>query len=204
MFYNALPPETNELLKELMAAPALSPYTLADNAALALQYGHRKATSLDFFGPKPLNEIPFDEGLKGFQTMSLNNTRDRNTFRIDGIPVDFVYYPHPWLSQPVKADGLSLAPKEDLAAMALAGLTNYATKTGFYDLYLLLTDFDLKTIVGLYQKKFNTDSDKLIIRAVASFEQYGEEEGPKLLQPISWEEVTKKIRQELERYQNSK
>ena len=48
--FQAVLPDTLELLKELMRQPLLSQMRLVGGTSLALQYGHRRSVDLDFFG----------------------------------------------------------------------------------------------------------------------------------------------------------
>ena len=121
-------PATLTLAQRLLALPELSEMRLVGGTALALQLGHRTSVDLDLFGPwdtrLPLNAVLSSCG----QVDDQGGSERIRFFAIDGVKVDCVNYPYPWLEPPVFGDGLRLASVSDIAAMKLAAATNRGTR----------------------------------------------------------------------------
>ena len=69
---------------------------------------------------------------------------------VDGVKVDIVSYPYPWLDVPVVENGIVLAGIRDIAAMKLSAITNRGTKKDFIDYYFLLKSYSLGEMFDIY------------------------------------------------------
>ena len=113
-------PSTLDILKRIQALPNVSELRLVGGTALALHIGHRKSVDLDLFGS-------FDENMS-IRSLFLNagyaadgsETGTVQTLKVNGVKVDFVNYPYPWLNEGVSEDGMTLADIHDIAAMKLS------------------------------------------------------------------------------------
>ena len=127
-------PHTLELLKALMQEPALCDLRLVGGTALALQYGHRSSIDLDLFGK-------FDPQ-KSMRVFLLQNGHVANgaengevqSLTVDGVKVDFVNYPYPWLQDCVEEENFRLAGLKDITAMKLSAAANRGRKKDFIDI----------------------------------------------------------------------
>ena len=86
--------------------------------SLALQVGHRLSIDIDLFSfktpiPNNLQSIIFSNG---FDIENISLSDSIQIFRINGIKVDFVSYPYPWLNDCIHVEGIRLANIEDIAA----------------------------------------------------------------------------------------
>ena len=107
---------------------------LVGGTALALHLGHRVSVDLDFFGKidAPLEDIVFE--LSSFASVSpISASKMMRFLIVDGIKVDIVNYPYPWIDSPVVENGVTLAGIKDIAAMKLSAITNRGTKKDFID-----------------------------------------------------------------------
>ena len=73
--YEAVVPDTLELLRELMKIQIFSEMRLVGGTALAMQYGHRQSVDLDFFGKLNVGTEEIDNTLKkvGSHTLFTNS-----------------------------------------------------------------------------------------------------------------------------------
>ena len=124
---------------------------LVGGTALALHLGHRVSVDLDFFGKidAPIEDIVFE--LSSFASVSpISASKMMRFLIVDGIKVDIVNYPYPWIDSPVVENGVTLAGIKDIAAMKLSAITNRGTKKDFIDYYYLLKTYSLKELLDLY------------------------------------------------------
>ena len=119
---------TLDLLREIQVIPNMANMRLVGGTALALHIGHRKSIDLDLFGE-------FD-GMVSFRAIlrAAGHSADGaetgavQSLRVDGVKVDFVNYPYPWLQPQVNDQGLVLADIQDIAVMKLSAAANRGRK----------------------------------------------------------------------------
>ena len=92
---------------------------------------------------------------------------------VDGIKVDIVNYPYPWIDSPIVENGVTLAGIQDIAAMKLSAITNRGTKKDFIDYYFLLKTYSLKELLDLYVRKF---ADAQLFTAIKSLTYFQDAE----------------------------
>jgi len=202
LHYETIDAPTLDLLKNLMLMAELKNHLLVGGTSLALQIGHRKSIDIDLFGTADLINIELENMLiQNFKTFSwLRNSGSVKTMLINGIKTDIVHYKYPWISQVLVVDGIRLAGKKDIAAMKLAAITGRGTKKDFIDLYLLLKEYSLSEMMGMYREKYSDGSEFLVIKSLVYFEDAEENEMPKMLIPVSWQQVKKTITKEHRNY----
>ncbi|NDV59355.1 nucleotidyl transferase AbiEii/AbiGii toxin family protein [Bacteroides sp. 519] len=188
-------PTTLELLKKLQSIPLFKQLRLVGGTSLALQIGHRISVDLDLFGnlTADLQEIKQVLEKEQLQFMLLHNTPSIHVFTINGIKVDIVNYPYPWLEMPFVVDNLSLANMKDIAAMKLSAITNRGTKKDFIDLYFLLQHFTLQQMLDFYIARFDDSTLFPVIKSLSYFDDADSEPMPKMFIPTTWEEVKLKL-----------
>lgn len=170
---------------------------------MALKHGHRISVDLDFFGE---NIPPYEKivaTLVDFgPTQIIQNDERIIVLFCDGIKVDFVQYPYVWLSSPNHIEDLSLADDQDIAAMKIAAITGRGSKKDFYDLNLLLSQFNIHQIMKFYETKFPDGAVFLALKSLIYFDDAEQEPELQLLSNISWDEVKQNIRQAYFEYIN--
>lgn len=188
-------PATLVLLKNIQKNPAFEHFRLVGGTALALQFGHRKSIDLDFFGDINFDTINFEAELKNAGAVqNLMARRSIRTYSIDGVKVDFVQYPYPWIGGKVIEDGVTMADLKDISAMKMAAITNRGAKKDFFDLYLLLDHLALREMVNNYMQKYNDASEFLLYKSLNYFEEAEEDDDPEILNNTSWDQVKDRIR----------
>lgn len=116
LHYNTIEKPTLELLKMLQQTPVFNDLRLVGGTSLALQIGHRISVDLDLFGSLEADEIAITYALRKYkETTQLKNTQNIRVYLINGIKVDLVNYPYPWLNDVVVVDQLKLATVHDIA-----------------------------------------------------------------------------------------
>ena len=174
LHYETIYPNTLELLKKIQSLDMFKESRLVGGTALALQLGHRVSVDLDFFGKidAPLEDIVFE--LSSFASVSpISASKMMRFLIVDGIKVDIVNYPYPWIDSPVVENGVTLASIQDIAAMKLSAITNRGTKKDFIDYYFLLKTYSLEELLDLYVRKF---SDAQLFTAIKSLTYFQDAE----------------------------
>ena len=82
---------------------------------------------------------------------------------------------------------------EDIAAMKIDALCSRGTKRDFIDLYFLMQKYSLPKILKFYDRKYGKLSNNFyhILRSFSYFVDADSQASPKMLIPVSWEEVKK-------------
>ena len=195
LHYETIIPETQSLLEKLSALPVLDDARLVGGTALALQLGHRTSVDLDFFGrinadSEELRDILREVGRVEVASVSKNI----NIFWVNGIKVDMVNYPYPWLDLPIEEDGVRLASLRDIAAMKVSAIVNRGTKKDFIDLYTLLRFFKLDDILDIYSRKYSDGSLFIVLKSLTYFDDAETDPMPNVLNDTTWETVKDSIR----------
>jgi hypothetical protein len=173
---------------------------LVGGTSLALQIGHRVSVDLDFFGKLNVDEIAIRNSLNQIgEVRLLHKTENIFIYTIDGIKVDIVNYPYPWLANVVD-NNLKLADIRDIAAMKLAAITGRGTKKDFIDLYYLLGDFSLDELIAFYEQKFQDGSVFMVLRSLVYFDDAEEELMPKIFENLDWEIVKQTISEKVKSF----
>ena len=195
LYYETIDAATLELLRKLMAILLFSSLRLAGGTSLALQYGHRKSIDIDLFGNIDIDRDSLSQALSETGEVKLVNSRTNiHVYTINGVKVDIVNYPYPWIDELINQDGLRLASAKDIGAMKLAAITGRGTKKDFIDLYELLKHYTLAELMKFYEQKYPDGSLFLVLKSLVYFEDAEAEITPFLLKEYSWENVKEYIR----------
>lgn len=167
---------------------------LVGGTSLALQYGHRKSIDIDLFGILPPDSIAISSSLNSLgEVKNLQNLKNIKSYLINGIKVDIVNYPYPWISELIEADSLRLADEKDIAAMKLAAITGRGSKKDFFDLYFLLKHYSLQELLNFYTKKYSDGSVFMVLKSLTYFDDAEEDVDPVQLIPVTWQEIKEVI-----------
>jgi Nucleotidyl transferase AbiEii toxin, Type IV TA system len=192
--YTAVDTTTLELLKNLMIEPAFYGLRLAGGTALALNIGHRRSVDIDLFGSMEIDRLTISQKLSGLgKATLLNQTENIHVYLVNGIKVDLVNYPYPWLENVVTTDGIRLAGTKDIAAMKLAAVTGRGTRKDFIDLYYLLKQYTLREMLSFYEQKYPDGSSFLVLKSLTYFDDANHDQSPLMLLPINWDTIKKTI-----------
>ena len=162
---------TLELLKHLQAEPTLRSTRLVGGTALSLQIGHRKSDDLDLFSVDPMDRMAVQKVLVdkyGF----VPSVIDENTLIgfIQGVKIDVIYHPFPWLDNAIEEDGFRIATKKDIAAMKMHAIINSGKRPkDFVDIAFLSMHFSYNEIKRLLLRRYPAYDPMMADRAVIYF-----------------------------------
>lgn len=192
--YETICPNALDLLKKIQSLDFAKDLRLVGGTALALQIGHRISVDLDLFGntSASLEEIAYE--LSSVSSVSpLSLSKMMRFLIVDGVKVDIVSYPYPWLDVPVVENGIVLAGIRDIAAMKLSAITNRGTKKDFIDYYFLLKSYSLGEMFDIYIEKYSDAQLFSAIKSLTYFEDAESDPMPRMLKEVDWGEVKKFI-----------
>lgn len=190
LYYETIDAQTLGLLKNLLSTPAFSGLRLAGGTSLALQYGHRKSVDLDLFGSLEIDSITLSGVLSGFNSVKrISGSQNIHVFAINGIKVDLVNYPYPWLEDILEVDGLRLATPKDIGAMKLAAISGRGTRKDFVDLFYLLKRYSLRDLLTCYEEKYADGSVFLVLKSMIYFNDAELMEMPIMLDNTNWDTI---------------
>ena len=195
LHYKTVDEFTLELLKKLQSLGIFSQMRLVGGTSLALQIGHRKSIDIDLFGILSADYENLMDELKTLgEVVPLKNSKNIHSLLINEIKVDIVNYEYNWLTNKIKTDNIHLATIEDIAAMKLNAIIGRGSKKDFIDLFFILKDYSLATLIDFYTKKFNDGSTFLVLKSLTYFEDADMEEMPFMFNNIDWQTIKDNIK----------
>lgn len=205
LYYETIDDATLCLLKKIQRSFSEESVRLVGGTALALQIGHRRSVDLDFFGEFNVDGPSLIKMANSWGELKiLYQSQNIYIFIIDGIKVDFVNYPYPWLKDFLNIDDIRMASPEDIAAMKLSAITGRGTKKDFVDLYFLLKKFELIEIIDFFKAKFHDGSSFLVLKSLSYFTDAEKDPDPVVLHEFDWENVKEKITRKVQDYVQDK
>lgn len=198
-------PRTFSLLKKLMGMTVLEPFSLVGGTALSLRYGHRSSIDLDLFFHEKFDQPGILAELESAFGDQFEYKHQHTHFGIfcfiDGIKVDFVYFPH-HLIKPIEIiEEIRFYSNADIAAMKIQAILGRAKKKDFWDLFELLQNYSLQEIINWHQQKY--PSQMLLIsipHAITYFVDADESETPVSFKKQTWNLVQKGIQKAVRDY----
>lgn len=195
LHYETVDEGTLGLLKQLQSLSILSEMRLVGGTSLALQIGHRKSIDIDLFGILSADYENLMDELKTLgEVVPLKNSKNIHSLLINEIKVDIVNYEYNWLTNKIKTDNIHLATIEDIAAMKLNAIIGRGSKKDFIDLFFILKDYSLATLIDFYTKKYNDGSTFLVLKSLTYFEDADIEEMPFMFNNIDWQTIKDNIK----------
>jgi len=189
------------LLEALMTIRSFGAFRLVGGTALALQIGHRNSVDIDLFGKHDMDELSLSHALKRFdESKKLGGSQSIHIYLVNGIKVDIVNYPYPWLKPPLVWEGIRMAAIEDIAAMKIAAITQRGSKKDFIDLYFLLHQFSMSELMAFYREKITDGNEWLALRSIPYFDDADKQPTPTMFNRYSWDQIKSHIAQEAKAY----
>lgn len=173
---------TLELLRKLQTEPLLASTRLVGGTALSLQIGHRESEDLDLFSTEPLEGMLVQQMLVekyGFlPTVIAENTL---IGFIQGVKIDVIYHPFPWLEPAIMEDGMRIATKTDIAAMKVHAIINSGKRPkDFVDVAFLSMHFPYNEIKRLLLRRYPAYDPIMADKAVIYFGDIDEDLVPEI------------------------
>lgn len=200
MFTNTLSQNAAATLALLGKSGILNGGYLAGGTACALQIGHRVSLDLDFFTDKEFSTDNVLNQLSKLPGFKLDETEKWTILgSFPKVKFSYFYYRYPLIKKTASFYQINLASLEDIAAMKIDAICSRGTKRDFIDLYFLIKKFSLEKILKFYDKKYDRLSNNIvhIMRSLDYFADADPQDSPKMLIPVSWEEVKKFFQKEV-------
>jgi Nucleotidyl transferase AbiEii toxin, Type IV TA system len=187
-----------QTLMELMRAPQLQSFYLADATALSLQYGHRYSNEIDLYTAQTFQETDLQR-IKQYIHNTFGNG-EQHTFEPKGSGVSFflynlnkdaikvdLYYSTEPISTVTTIDNVRFAGKEDLLALTLERIRVGGYKSSFWDLHYLLAHHTLDELFAAHKQRFPEQHQKAEIkRKLVDFSSVENDPDPRCLLGKNW------------------
>ena len=162
---------TLELLRRLQSEPLLNTTRLVGGTALSLQIGHRVSEDLDLFSVEPLDVVLVQQLLVdkyGFvPTVVAENTL---IGFIQGVKIDVIYHPFPWLEAAIEEEGIRIATKTDIAAMKIHAIINSGKRPkDFVDVAFLSMYYSYNQVKQFLLRRYPAYDPIMVDKAVIYF-----------------------------------
>ena len=178
-----VPQNTLRILKKIQADPKMETFHLVGGTALALYLGHRASMDIDLFTTESFDAELLNSKLH--DTVQFQDAiQKENTLKgfAEGVKVDFLRHPYPWIKPTVSEDGVSLVSREDIIAMKLNAITISGQRVkDFIDIYFLLNDFSLSQMLGFYKEKYRQKNVFHVIKSLTYFDEIDVSTWPKMI-----------------------
>ncbi|MCR5157532.1 MAG: nucleotidyl transferase AbiEii/AbiGii toxin family protein [Prevotella sp.] len=178
----AVKESTLGLLKSLQAEPLLATTRLVGGTALSLQIGHRESVDLDLFSVELLDNLQVQTLLIdkfGF----IPSVVAENTLIgfVDGVKIDVIYHPFPWLEDAIRQDGMIIATIADIAAMKMHAIINSGKRPkDFVDLAFMSMYYSYNEIKSLLLQRYPAYDPIMADKAVIYFDDIDELQVPEI------------------------
>jgi predicted nucleotidyltransferase component of viral defense system len=207
MFTKTLLPDTVRAIKLATSIPTVKRAYLAGGTALALQLGHRISVDLDFFTQEKIDEMLVSTELSQLQEFKEDQKAWGTVLgRIGETKFSIFYYKYKLIDELLPFEGIQLVGKKDIAAMKILAISDRGLKRDFIDVYTLARQFSLDEMLGFYEEKYGLIEDRMyhIIKSLEYFTNADNDDMPKMLIPVNWEDVKEYFRRETSRLAKKK
>lgn len=162
---------TLRLLKDLQTEPLLATTRLVGGTALSLQMGHRESDDLDLFSVEPLDNLGVQNLLIDKFSFVPSVISDNTLIGfIQGVKIDVIYHPFPWLEEVISEDGMRLASMSDIAAMKMHAIINSGKRPkDFVDIAFLSMYYSYNEIKQLLLRRYTAYDPIMCDKAVIYF-----------------------------------
>src|SRR3989344_9365292 len=173
MFYDILDKERMSVLPKL--AFLKDRFYLAGGTGLALQIGHRDSVDFDFFTKENFDTFNlYKELLEVFgQENVVKTLEEKGTLSIilnEKIKLSFFSWPYRLLEPLIKEEFLDTAGIIDIGCMKLSAVTGRAVEKDYIDLYFILKQISLTTLLSKAKEKMPDLDYNLILKSIIYFD----------------------------------
>lgn len=178
MFYNILDKKRLAILPLLKNFKA--DFYLAGGTGLALQLGHRDSIDFDFFSAKDIDTAKlFFIILNIFKNHKILKVQEeKNTLTVfidDNIKLSFFTYNYKLLGKLINEPNFKIASILDIACMKLAAIISRATNKDYIDLYFILQEIKLETVLDKLNRKIPELDINLVLKSLVYFKDVNKE-----------------------------
>jgi hypothetical protein len=157
-----------------------------------LHYGHRVSEDLDFFSPEPLDEEALLQRIQNLERLAVvGKGAGTLHLHIAGTKVSFLSYSYPLLFPCGTFLEAQIADPRDIACMKLSAIAGRGTKRDFIDLYAVSQRYRLAQVMDWFRTKYAAANYSVVhvVKSLTYFEDAEKDPAPRMLVPVSWEEV---------------
>jgi len=193
------------LLRRINDLEGFEHFCLVGGTNLALRYGHRISVDLDFFTKEKFDSNSVVSSIsRHFRHFELLFQKNQTLiFDIEGIRVDFVWYPFDWLKNFENIEGIRFADVEDIIPMKIQGIENRKSKKDFWDIACLIDHYKMEDMFSIMHQKFPFVDPGHLIHSFTHFEEADLQPDPLALNEWTWEMVKEKVRNAVLDYSRS-
>ena len=159
------------LLKALQSEPVFFSTRLVGGTALSLQIGHRESDDLDLFSVEPLN-MPMVQSVLINKYQFVPSVVEENTLIgfVNGVKIDVIYHPFPWLEDYISEGGVRVASVADIAAMKMHAIINSGKRPkDFVDIAFLSMRFSYNQLKHLLLNRYPAYDPIMADKAIIYF-----------------------------------
>ena len=159
------------LLRRLQAEPLLATTRLVGGTALSLQIGHRESDDLDLFSLEPIDGLRIQSLLIDKYGFVPSVAQESTLIGfIDGVKIDVIHHPFPWLDEAIEEDGIRLATIADISAMKMHAIINSGKRPkDFVDVAFLSMHFSYNEIKRLLLRRYPAYDPIMADKAIIYF-----------------------------------
>ena len=186
-----------ELIKSLQSKPYLKGFYLVGGTALALHLNHRKSVDIDLFSDFDFDSAVILEQIQQDFSFQLYLSAS-NTLKgfIGEINVDLLAHRYELIAEPEIIQEVNVLSEPDIIAMKLNAITTSGQRSkDFIDIFYLLNNYDLGSMLGFYQKKYEQENVGHILKSLIYFDDVDLADWPVLIAnpKLKWIDVRKRI-----------
>ena len=191
--YGILDDQRINVLPKLLPFRELGFY-LAGGTALALQIGHRDSIDFDFFCLDSFDTTSLFSKIEQ-QFFGHNIVRLQDELNILEIVVDdvirlsFMTYKYQFIEPVISTDFFDLASIVDIGCMKLSAITSRTAYKDYVDLYFILNEVSLQTLIDSLRVKLPTLDPSLALKSLVYFDDITPEEILYKINPVDIEVI---------------
>ena len=191
--YGILDDQRINVLPKLLPFRELGFY-LAGGTALALQIGHRDSIDFDFFCLDSFDTTSLFSKIEQ-QFFGHNIVRLQDELNILEIVVDdvirlsFMTYKYQFIEPVISTDFFDLASIVDIGCMKLSDITSRTAYKDYVDLYFILNEVSLQTLIDSLRVKLPTLDPSLALKSLVYFDDITPEEILYKINPVDIEVI---------------
>jgi predicted nucleotidyltransferase component of viral defense system len=194
LHFNTIESKTLELLKKLSLDKSLDSFFLVGGTALALQIGHRISVDLDFFCLSDFDENKLSKIIvEGYEGEIVSIDKNSISAQIMEVKVEFIAHQYPMLNPILNDKEIKLASIEDLSAMKINACRNRGTKKDFVDLYFILQNYSIESILSMTNQKYPNHVDLLTLKSLLYFTDADSEPDCEMLIDANWTDIKSEL-----------
>ena len=191
---SAISPELLNLLRRFQPRIGEQGFALAGGTSLALRFGHRISTDLDWFTDQAFDPPALVEHLEVGPESIIGMADGTLRLNLQDTKLEFLRHAYPRLADHEQIQDLVPWSVDDVTAMKLNAIANRGSKKVFFDLAALLGARTLPEILETYRSKSRPASMLMIVRSLVWFDDAEVEPDPISLTAATWESVKDRIR----------